>query len=117
MKSEDTALIKSQNFAVRVINLYKYLLLEKKEYVISKQLLRSGTSVGANIVEAQSAISKKDFLSKIYISLKECAETKYWLILLYKTDFINKKEFESMSLDCEEIRRILSATTKTIRKK
>jgi len=117
VKSEDKALEKSQNFAIRIIRLYKYLNESKKEYVIAKQLLRSGTSVGANIVEAKCAISKKDFLAKIYVALKECSETKYWLMLLYKTDYINKKEFESVVSDCEDIRRILSATTRTIRGK
>ncbi|AKL98307.1 four helix bundle protein [Endomicrobium proavitum] len=106
---------KSKIFAIEVINLYKYLYDVKKEFVMSKQLLRSGTSIGANIAESECAISRKDFLLKIYISLKECAETKYWLELLYATKFINEKEFANTIKNCEELRRILSATTKTVR--
>ena len=81
---EQTAKYKSKRFAVRIIKLYQYLCEEKHEYVISKQLLRSGTSIGANLAEAECAISRKEFLAKVYIALKECAETKYWLELLWK---------------------------------
>lgn len=91
MYNENTAKYKSKKFAVRIVKLYKYLCDTKKEYVLSKQLLRSGTSIGANLEEAECAISKKDFLVKIYISLKECSETKYWLELLYETEYLNKK--------------------------
>ena len=109
-----TAKEKSKTFAVRIIRLYKYLCDQKKEYVLSNQLLRSGTSIGANIAESECAISKKDFLSKIYIALKECAETMYWLELLFATDYLSKDEYSSIFSDCEELRKILSATTKTI---
>ena len=104
---------KSKSFAVRIVRLYKYLCLNKREYVLSKQILRSGTSIGANIAEARCAISKKDFLSKIYIALKETAETLYWLELLYDTDFLTEKEYLSLVSDCNELRKMLSSTTKT----
>lgn len=105
--------VKSKRFAVRVINMYKYLCGEKREFVISKQVLRSGTSIGANIAESECAYSKSDFVYKLYTALKECNETKYWLELLYETDYIGEEMFNSMYSDCEEIRRILSASTKT----
>lgn len=111
---ENTARFKSKRFAIRIVKLYRYLCEEKHEYVMSKQLLRCGTSVGANLAEAECAISKKDFLAKVYIALKECAETKYWLELLHETDYISSDQFESICTDCEEIRRMLSATTRTI---
>lgn len=81
---------------------------------MSKQLLRCGTSIGANLAEAECAISRKDFLSKVYIALKECAETKYWLEILHETDYLTDNQYESINGDCEEIRRMLSATTKTM---
>lgn len=111
---EQTAKIKSIRFAVRIVKLYKYLCEEKHEYILSKQLLRSGTSIGANLAEAECAISRKDFLSKIYISLKECAETKYRIELLYETDYLIEEQFTSILTDCEELRKMLSATTKTL---
>ena len=111
---ENTARFKSKQFAVRIVRLYHYLCDEKHEYVLFKQLLRSGTSIGANLAEAACAISRKDFLSKVYIALKECAETKYWLELLHDTHYLSDEEFSSISSDCEELRRMLSATTKTV---
>ena len=81
---------------------------------MSKQLLRSGTSIGANLAESECAISKKDFLSNIYISPKECNETLYWLELLYETDYITAEEYDSIKADCVDLHRILSATTKTL---
>lgn len=111
---ENTAREKSKRFAVRIVKLYQYLRDEKREYVLSKQLLRSGTSIGANLAEAECAISRKDFLSKVYIALKECAETKYWLELLHETDYLSEDAYQSIYGDCEELRRMLSATTKTI---
>ena len=113
LEYEQTAKFKSKKFAVRIVNLYKYLCNDKKEYVLSKQILRSGTSIGANIAEAECGISKKDFLSKIYIALKECVETIYWLDLLYETGYIDERMYLSMKSDCDELRRMLSATTKT----
>ncbi|MFR9545981.1 MAG: four helix bundle protein [Rikenellaceae bacterium] len=112
--NENTVKFKSKRFAVRIVNLYKYLCDEKKEYVLSKQLLRSGTSIGANIAESECAISRKDFTNKIYIALKECSETIYWLDLLYETNYLNEKEYLSIKNDCEEMRKMMSATTKTI---
>ena len=92
MDREKTVKYKSKKFAVRIVRLYRYLCDEKKEYVLSKQLLRSGTSIGANIAESECAISEKDFLSKIYIALKESAETIYWLDLLFETDYLSEIE-------------------------
>lgn len=114
---ENTVKYKSKKFAVRIINLYKYLCNEKKEYVLSKQVLRSGTSIGANIAESETAMSQKDFLSKIYIALKECSETLYWLELLYETEYINENQYQSLKNDCEEMRRMMSSTTKTMQSK
>lgn len=118
MKSEmkenpSTAKYKSKPFAIRIVELYKHLCSAKKEFVLSKQLLRSGTSIGANLAEAECAISKKDFLAKVYIALKECAESIYWLDLLFDTDYLNETEYNLIKSDCEELRRMLSATTKT----
>ena len=117
MDREKTVKYKSKKFAVRIVKLYKYLCDEKKEYVLSKQLLRSGTSIGANIAESECAISEKDFLSKIYIALKESAETIYWLDLLFETDYLSEIEYKSMKDDCEELRKMMSSTTKTMNSK
>ena len=112
---EGAAKQKSKYFAIRIVKLYRFLTDEKREFVMAKQLLRSGTSIGANLAEAECAISRKDFLSKVYIALKECAETKYWLELLYETGYLSEKQYQSVYGDCEELRRILSATTKTVK--
>ena len=106
---------KSLVFAIRIVNLYKYLCKEKKEYVMSKQVLKSGTSIGANIAESKCAVSRKEFLVKTYIAFKECSETKFWLELLQKTDFISMEEYNSIIGDCDELYRLLSAITKTLR--
>ena len=111
---EDAAKIKSKAFALRIINLYKYLCDEQKEYVLSKQILRSGTAIGANLAEARRAISKKDFMAKVYIALKECSETEYWLELLYESGYVKQEWFESIYEDCQELLRILNATTKKL---
>ena len=103
---------KSLKFAIRIVNLYKYLIDEKKEFVMSKQVLRSGTSIGANIAEAQYAQSKADFLTKMHISLKEASETKFWLKLLYSTSYINDSHTSIMN-DCDELLNILTSTCKT----
>lgn len=113
MKIENAILQKSADFAVRIVNLYKYISATYKDKVIVTQLLRSGTSIGANIEEADVGISKKDFLSKMYISLKEARETKFWLVLLHRTQYINDAEFESIYGDCIELIKLLSAITKT----
>ena len=103
---------KSLKFAIRIVNLYKYLIDEKKEFVMSKQVLRSGTSIGANIAEAQYAQSKADLLTKMHISLKEASETKFWLKLLYSTSYINDSHTSIMN-DCDELLKILTSTCKT----
>ncbi len=115
MTNENIAKTKSKKFAIRIVNVYRYLCEEQKEFVLSNQLLRCGTSIGANIAESECAISKKDFVNKVYIALKECMETIYWLDLLYETNYISKEQYLSVLADCEEIRKILSSTTKTIK--
>ena len=104
---------KSFQLAIRTIRLYQYLRSKKKEFVLSKQLLRSGTSIGANVAEAQQAQSRADFLSKINIALKEAAETEYWLRLLRATDYLEEKEFRSIYSDCEQVKKLLVAIVKT----
>ena len=104
---------KSKAFALRIIRLYQYLTGEKKEYILSKQLLRSGTSIGANISEAQQGQSRADFVSKMSIALKETAETKYWLRLLQATDYLTEKEFLSINSDCVEIEKMLTTIIKS----
>ena len=111
------ALEKSRKFAIRIYNLYKYLCEEKREYVFAKQLLRSGTSVGANLTEAQYSVSKKEFLYKTSISLKECAETEYWLDLLKETKLISQVEHDSITKDNKELLRLLISTTKKLKQK
>ncbi len=106
---------KSYAFAVRITKAYQYLSSEKREFVLSKQLLRSGTSIGANIAEANGAISKADFSAKLSISYKECLETKYWLSLLKDTNFINADTFESMHNDADELAKILFTILKKTR--
>ena len=104
---------KSFAFSVRIVNLYKYLKSEEKEYILAKQLLRSGTSIGANVSEAQRGQSKADFAAKMCIALKEANETEYWLRLLYATGFLNKVQFESMNADLSELISLLAAICKT----
>ena len=94
---------KSFDFAVRIVNLCKYLQTEKREYILSKQLMRSGTSIGANVAEAQQAQSKPDFISKMNIALKESYETDYWIRLIYATEYVTQNMFESMIEDCREL--------------
>lgn len=113
MKKDNITLLKAKQFAVRIVRLYKYLSDEKREYVLSKQLLRSGTSIGANVSEALCGISKKDFLAKMYIAFKECVETQYWLELLKDTDYLSADEYFSITNDSEELRKLLSSITKT----
>ncbi len=108
---------KSFLFAVRIINLYKHLTTEKKEFVLSKQILRSGTSIGANIEESIGGRSDKEFLFKLEISYKEARETIYWLKLLKETDYISTKEFESIYLEIEEICKILAKIIITLKTK
>ena len=106
---------KSKAFAVRIIRLYQYLCEEKHEYVLSKQVLRSGTSIGANVREAKRAQSTPDFYAKLFIALKEAEETEYWLELLVETDYIGQNMFDSIYADNEEIIKLLVSSTKTIK--
>ncbi|OQA28106.1 MAG: hypothetical protein BWY57_03548 [Betaproteobacteria bacterium ADurb.Bin341] len=108
---------KSYAFAIRIVRLFQWLCKERNEYILSKQILRCGTSIGANVEEASGAYSGKDFAAKIQIAFKEALETRYWLRLLHDTDYIQTSAFESLNNDCEELVRILSATTKTLREK
>ncbi|TNF29321.1 MAG: four helix bundle protein [Bacteroidetes bacterium] len=116
-KEENIIQEKSFEFAVRVVNLYRHLTEERKEYVLSKQLLRSGTSIGANVEEAIGGQTRKDFGTKMNIAYKEARETRYWLRLMKATDYLTEKQAESMLLDCEENLKILAAITKTIYQK
>ncbi len=104
---------KSFVFAVRIVKLCRKLTSEHKEYVLSKQLLRCGTSIGANVEEAVGGISKKEFAAKLQIAYKEARETKYWLRLMVETDFLEKEETESLLADCEELIRIIVAILKS----
>ena len=113
MKEQNLILEKSMEFAVRIVNLHKYLCDEKQEYVLSKQLLRSGTSIGANVREAKYGYSKNDFIAKMSISLKEASETEYWLELLYRTEYLTVEQYESVRTDCGEIAKILTAIVKS----
>ena len=117
MKENNLIVDKSKTFAIRAIRLYKYLCEEKKEYVMSKQLLKSGTSIGANVKEAARGQSKADFIAKLYIALKEANETHYWLELLYESEFIPKDKFESLYKETEELIALLTASIKTTQHK
>jgi len=112
---DNIILDKSFEFAIRVVKLYKHLCDDKKEYVLSKQLLRSGTSVGANINEAQAGQSKADFIAKMAISSKEARESKYWISLLIKTDYLNKndKHVQTLVNDIDEIVKLLTSIVKS----
>ncbi len=111
--SNNVLLCKSKTFALKIIRLYRYLSEEKKEFVLSKQILRSGTSIGANAKEAVVAQSRPDFYSKLHISLKEANETEYWLELLYESGYIDKNMFNSMYSDNKELLKILTSILKT----
>lgn len=104
---------KSFQFAIRIVRLYKFLCEEKKEYILSKQLLRAGTSIGANVTESQQAQSKPDFVSKISIALKEASETKYWIKLLGATEYLSENQTKSILDDCVEIEKILVTILKS----
>ena len=104
---------KSFSFALSIVRINKFLVEQKKEYVLSKQLLRSGTSIGANIREAEHGVSKADFIFKLSISLKEANETEYWLMLLKETDYISQKEFDSINSNIIELLKLLISIIKT----
>lgn len=118
---ENPLVAKALDFSVRIVNLYKRLREERHETVMSKQILRSGTSIGANASEAIAAESSDDFIHKLTISLKEANETKYWILLLHRTQFITENEFESIMTDCQELRKligsIISSTKRNQKKK
>ena len=108
---------KSKAFALRVIRIYKYLCEEKKEYILSKQLLRSGTSIGANIAEAFYGQSEADFVSKLSIAQKETGETMYWLELLHESEYLKRNEYDSIYSDAEELIRLLTSSIKTVKER
>ena len=110
---ENPVVTKSFDFAVRIVKLYKHLSQSKKEYTLAKQLLRCGTSIGANVAEAQRGQSKADFVAKMSIALKEANETHYWLRLLYQTEYLEKKQFESLNRDINELICLLTSICKT----
>ena len=109
---DNTILRKSLAFSVRIVNLHKYLTTQKKEYILSRQICKSGTSIGANIAEAQRAQSTADFVAKLKIALKEASETQYWLQLLHETNYLSDRAFNSLHSDLLEILRILTAICK-----
>jgi len=113
VKTDNVVREKSYAFALRIIKLYKYLAENKKEYVLAKQLLRSGTSIGANVEEAIGGQSKKDFIAKITISYKEARESEYWLRLLRDSGYLEDKETESIMSDCRELLKLLGSIQKT----
>lgn len=113
--ADNIVVSKSFNFAIDTINIYKYLC-SKNEYVLSKQLLRSGTSIGANIREANDGQSKKDFLSKMNIALKEVKETEYWIELLIETNYLDLKQHNQYLLNCKELCRILNSIVKSTKR-
>ena len=112
-KEDNIILKKSYDFAVRCVNLYRYLCHERHDYVIGKQLLRSGTSVGANVKEAVRGVSKADFSAKLGIALKEASESEFWIELLRDTDYITKQQAESMLDDCQEVLKLLMSIIKS----
>ena len=103
----------TRSFAIRIVNMYKYLKEEKGEHIMSKQVLRSGTSIGANAFEGKNAQSRADFISKMNIALKEATETGYWLDLLHETDFLNDETFDSINNDCNRIKAVLTKIVKS----
>ena len=106
---ENVIAIKSHNFAVRIVRMYQYLCNNKHEFNLSKQVLRCGTSIGANVHEAIQAQSRRDFISKMNIALKEASETEYWLKLLFDTGYLSYHQYKSINSDCRELNRILIA--------
>ena len=113
--SDNAVREKSKKFAIRIVRLYQYLVEKKRETVMSKQLLRSGTSIGANVREALQGQSRKDFTAKMSISLKEATETEYWLELLYETGYLTEDEYSSINADCDEVIKLLVSIVKSTR--
>jgi four helix bundle protein len=114
---ENVVVNKSFKFSVSIIRVYQFLVNEKNEYVLSKQILRSGTSIGANIEEAVGGVSDKDFIAKMSIAYKEARETKYWLKLLHETNYLSDKLFNTLLEDCEELLKILYTIINTSKNK
>jgi len=117
MKEQNVLKEKSYQFAIRIVKLYQFLKEEKKEFTLSKQILRSGTSIGANVEEAIGAQSQKDFYMKLNISYKEVRETHYWLRILHDTNYIDEKQFKSIINDCDELLKITGTIIKTMKSK
>ena len=118
MKREQNILLdKSQNFAGRIIRMYRYLSIEKKEQILSKQVLRSGTSIGANLTESKNAQSTADYLNIHNIALKEADETAYWIKNLYQGGYLNEVEYQSIAHDCDELIKMLVTSIKTLKGK
>lgn len=113
MKTDNVIVEKSKSFALKIIRIYKILCDDKREFILSKQMLRSGTSIGANVKEAIRGQSKVDFYAKLFIALKEASETEYWLELLHESGYLSEENFSSIYPDCQEIIKILVAITKT----
>ena len=113
MREDNLVADKSKKFAIRIIRLYQHLMKEKQEFVLSKQVLRSGTSIGANVKEALEGQSKADFTAKMQIALKEASETEYWLELLTETEYIDEKAGKSILADCRELNKLIIAIVKT----
>lgn len=113
MNGRNVLVVKSFDFAVKIVELHKQIVKNHREFVMSKQILKSGTSVGANIEEAQGGYSKRDFKAKLGISYKEIRETKYWLKLLYKTEYISQYDFDSYFRDADELARLLYSIIKS----
>ena len=116
-REQNILLYKSQAFAGRIIRMYRYLSTEKKEQILSKQVLRSGTSIGANLTESKNAQSTADYLNKQNIALKEADETAYWIKNLYLGGYLNEKEYESIAQDCDELIKMLVTSIKTLKGK
>ena len=116
MKKENIVRDKSFDFAVRIVNAYKYLVDKKREFVLSKQLLRSGTAIGAIVREAEQAESKADFIHKMSIALKEANETDYWLALLYETNYFTEQEYKALNVDAVELIKLLISIIKSSKK-
>ena len=117
MKAENILLTKSYNFALRIVNLYKFLQYENKEFLISKQIFRSGTAIGANSEEAIGGQSGKDFIAKLQIAYKEARETHYWIRILRDTNYISTEQSVSLLIDCDELLKIIGSIIKTMKEK
>ena len=112
MKEQNAILVKSKSFALRIVRIYQILSTQRREYILSKQLLRSGTSIGANICESQCAQSRNDFYAKLFIAYKEASETRYWLELLFESNYLFQEEFYPLWQEANEMIRVLAAITK-----